>query len=81
MRQLLIESLILATLGCGAGLLLALWGVDLLVALNPGDIPRIDQVSLDGPTLSFALVVGFLTTLILVFSPRYNFQSLTCTRV
>ena len=68
-RQLLIESLILGTLGCGGGLLLALWGVDLLVAFNPGDIPRIDQVRLDGLTLSFAAVVGFLTTLIFGLVP------------
>ena len=68
-RQLLIESLILAILGCGGGLLLALWGVDLLVAFNPGDIPRIDQVRLDGLTLSFALTVGFLTTLIFGLVP------------
>jgi putative ABC transport system permease protein len=68
-RQLLIESLILGTLGCVGGLLLALWGVDLLVAFNPGDIPRIDQVRLDGLTLSFAAVVGFLTTLIFGLVP------------
>src|SRR4030095_180579 len=68
-RQLLIESLLLAALGCGGGLLLAVWGVDLLVAFNPGDIPRIDQVSLDKSTVAFAALLGFLTTLIFGLAP------------
>jgi putative ABC transport system permease protein len=68
-RQLLIESLLLAILGCGGGLLLAVWGVDLIVAFNPGDIPRIDQVRLDRLTLAFVAGVGFLTTLIFGLAP------------
>ncbi|MGI8732778.1 MAG: ABC transporter permease [Pyrinomonadaceae bacterium] len=68
-RQLLIESLLLAILGCGCGLLLAVWGVDLIVAFNPGDIPRIDQVRLDSLTLAFVALVGFLTTLIFGLVP------------
>jgi putative ABC transport system permease protein len=68
-RQLLIESLLLASLGCGLGLLLAMWGVDLIVAFNPGDIPRIDQVNLDRFTLAFVAIVGFLTTLIFGLAP------------
>jgi putative ABC transport system permease protein len=68
-RQLLIESLLLAALGCGGGLLLAVWGVDLLVAFNPGDIPRIDQVTLDKSTVAFAALLGFLTTLIFGLAP------------
>ncbi|HKR60401.1 MAG TPA: ABC transporter permease, partial [Pyrinomonadaceae bacterium] len=68
-RQLLIESLLLAALGCGGGLLLAVWGIDLLVAINPGDIPRIDQVTLDSSTVAFAALLGFLTTLIFGLAP------------
>ena len=68
-RQLLIESLLLAALGCGGGLLLAIWGVDFIVAFNPGDIPRIDQVRLDGLTLAFVAIIGFLTTLIFGLAP------------
>jgi len=69
MRQLLIESLMLAGLGCIGGLLLAIWVVDLLVAFNPGDIPRIEQVSLSGVTLGFVLIVSFLTTLFSGLAP------------
>lgn len=68
-RQLLIESLFLAVLGCGAGWLLAVWGVELIVAFNPGDIPRIDQVTLDRLTLGFVALVGFVTTLIFGLAP------------
>ena len=49
--------------------MLAVWGVDLIVAFNPGDIPRIDQVSLNGLTLLFVLVVSLLTTLIFGLAP------------
>ncbi|MEK6281453.1 MAG: ABC transporter permease [Acidobacteriota bacterium] len=69
MRQLLIESLLLALLGCVGGLLLAVWGVNLIVAFNPGDIPRIEQVSLNGLTLAFVSIVSLLTTLFFGLAP------------
>ena len=69
MRQLLIESSLLAVLGSLGGLLLALWVVELIVAFNPGDIPRIEQVSLSGLTLGFVLIVSFLTTLVSGLAP------------
>ena len=68
-RQLLTESLLLAVLGCGGGLLLAFWVVDLIVGFNPGDIPRIDQVSLDSFTLTFVAIIALLTTLIFGLAP------------
>ena len=68
-RQLLIESLMLAALGCIGGLFLAVWVVDLIVAFNPGDIPRIEQVGLSGSTLGFVLIISFLTTLFCGLAP------------
>ncbi|HET7623308.1 MAG TPA: ABC transporter permease [Gemmatimonadaceae bacterium] len=61
MRQLLIESLLLALLGGGAGLLLALGGIRALVALGPAGIPRIETIGLDARALLFLLVVSLLT--------------------
>jgi putative ABC transport system permease protein len=61
MRQLLIESLLLALLGGGAGLLLALGGIRALVALSPAGIPRIETIGLDARALLFLLVVSLLT--------------------
>jgi putative ABC transport system permease protein len=60
-RQLLVESVLLALAGGALGLLLAMWGVDLLVAASPADIPRVGQVNLDGRVLAFTLLVAALT--------------------
>ncbi len=68
-RQLLIESLVFAFLGCLGGLLLALWVVDLIVAANPGDIPRIEQVHLSASTLAFTTIIGFLATITFGLAP------------
>ena len=60
-RQLLTESLLLAFAGGALGLLVALWGVDLFVALSPGDIPRLAEVSADRGVLLYALLVSVVT--------------------
>jgi putative ABC transport system permease protein len=63
-RQLLTESLLLAVAGGILGLLIALWGIDLLVALSPADLPRIKEVRVDGRVLGFTLGVSLLTGII-----------------
>ncbi|HWP42364.1 MAG TPA: ABC transporter permease, partial [Blastocatellia bacterium] len=63
-RQLLNESLLLGVLGGAAGLALAYWAIELLMKFNPGNIPRLDEVSLDGRVLAFTLGVSVLTGLI-----------------
>jgi putative ABC transport system permease protein len=60
-QQLLTESLLLAFVGGALGLLVALWGTDLLVKLNSTDIPRVAQTGLDMRSLGFTLVVSLLT--------------------
>ncbi len=74
LRQLLTESLLIALLGCGIGILLARWSVHLLVAFNPGDIPRIEQVSVDGTALIFVTAVGFFTALLFGIAPALKFS-------
>jgi len=59
-RQLLVESLLVSLLGGIAGLLLALWGIDLLKAVGSTIIPRIDQVGIDLSVLGFTLLVSIL---------------------
>ena len=53
-RQLLAESLLIAAVGGAAGLLLALFGLDALLALGGDSVPRSAEVGLDAPVLLFA---------------------------
>ena len=72
-RQLFTESLLLAILGGAAGLLLAVWGVDLLLALSPETIPRMDQVKVDGFVLGFAALGTVFSCLVFGLVPAlYN---------
>ena len=59
--QLFTETLLLALMGGSLGLALALWSLRFLVSRIPADIPRLDSISLDGHTLSFALLVSIAT--------------------
>ena len=68
-RQLLTENIMLSLAGGAIGLLLATWGVDLLIAASPHEIPRLDEVRLDGRVLGFTLVVSLLTGLLFGLAP------------
>jgi putative ABC transport system permease protein len=57
------ESVMLAIIGGGAGLLLAVWGIDGLLALAPEDLPRVKDVGIDGRALLFALGITLVTGL------------------
>ncbi|MGH7476613.1 MAG: ABC transporter permease, partial [Longimicrobiales bacterium] len=76
LSQLLTESLVLAVIGLGIGLLLAWWGVEALRALSPGDIPRLDEITIDGATLLFALALTFATTLLFGLAPAAHLARL-----
>ncbi|MFP5264632.1 MAG: ABC transporter permease [Blastocatellia bacterium] len=60
-RQLLTESVVLAILGGVAGLLIATWGLDVLIALSPPDTPRLEQAGVDARVMAFTLGVSLLT--------------------
>ncbi|HYS05472.1 MAG TPA: ABC transporter permease [Candidatus Dormibacteraeota bacterium] len=60
-RQCLTESLLLSSLGGVAGLLLAMWGTDLLVALGPETLPGGRAISVDTRVLGFTLLLSVLT--------------------
>jgi putative ABC transport system permease protein len=59
-RQLLTESLLLATIGGVLGIPIAVFGVRALVALSPPDLPRLGGVSVDGIIFVFAFVITAL---------------------
>lgn len=68
-RQLLTESVVLATAGGLLGLLLAQWVIDVLPTLNPSSIPRLSTVALDVPVLLFTLGVSVLTGMLFGVTP------------
>ncbi|HZS07512.1 MAG TPA: ABC transporter permease [Blastocatellia bacterium] len=68
-RQLLVESLLLALAGGALGVVIASSGVELLTALAPGNIPRVKEVSLDKWVLGFTAVVSLLTGLLFGLAP------------
>jgi putative ABC transport system permease protein len=68
-RQLLTESILLALLGGAFGLLVAMWGVDLLVALSPDNLPRVNEVSTDWHVVCFTLAISLFTGLLFGLAP------------
>jgi putative ABC transport system permease protein len=68
-RQLLTESLLLALLGGAFGLLLGTWAVDLIKAMQPGTLPRVQSLAVDGWVLLFTLFVSMLTGLLFGAAP------------
>ena len=68
-RQMLTESLVLALAGGAAGVLLASWGVRLLVKFGPGGLPRLDTVTLNGRALVFTLACSLLAALLSSIAP------------
>jgi len=68
-RQLLTESVCLATTGGMLGLLLAYWGTDGLVKAVPGSLPRAEVVSMDWRVLAFTFGVSFLTGVLFGLAP------------
>ena len=66
-RQLLLESVLLALVGGVAGILIAYWGIDLLVAASDARIPRLGEIQVDGfvlfSTLCLTTVIGLVSGL------------------
>jgi putative ABC transport system permease protein len=60
-RQLLVESLLLAAAGGALGILLARWSLDALVAFAPPDLLRVPELFVDRRVLQYAVAVSMLT--------------------
>jgi putative ABC transport system permease protein len=73
-RGVLAESLVLGLAGGGLGLAVASWSLPLLRTL-PGDIPRLDEVRLDGTVLAFATLVSLLAALLSALVPAWQVAS------
>jgi predicted permease len=68
-RQLLTESILLAVLGGGLGLLLAAWGTHAALAVLPAALPRAEQVGLDAHVLIFTAGISLLAGVFFGLTP------------
>jgi predicted permease len=68
-RQLMIESLVLALSGAAFGAVLAVWGVTALRSAGPIDFPRLGEISVDGRVLGFTLSASVLSAVLFGLAP------------
>jgi putative ABC transport system permease protein len=71
-RQLLTESVLLGVLGGAAGLAVASGALSTVRAINPGNIPRLDEISLDTTVLFFTFGISLVTGILFGIAPAYR---------
>jgi putative ABC transport system permease protein len=71
-RQVLTESLVLATLGGITGLVIAWWSLPLLVRIAPEGVPRLDEAALNAPVLAAAVAIVFGSAMFVGFLPAWQ---------
>lgn len=71
MRQLLVESALLGLVGGALGLLVALWGVDLLAAAAPKAVEQLGPIEIDGAALGYTLAVALGTGILFGLVPAF----------
>jgi putative ABC transport system permease protein len=76
-RQMLTESILLSTAGGLIGMLLATWGVQLLLGLTPKDIPRLEGVVVDRSAFLFTFAVSIGTGLLFGLAPAWHARRLS----
>ena len=72
-RQFITENLVLALLGGTLGMLLSFWGVDLLLSLNQGNLPRASEIAVNWRALLFTLSLSTLVAVVLGLLPALRF--------
>ena len=80
-RQLLTESVLLAVAGGAIGAFCASWSVELLRTFGPEEIPRLDQVSVDGRVLGWTVLVSLATGVIFGLAPALQSAKLNLNEI
>jgi len=75
LRQVLTESVLLAVVGGIAGLLLAVWGTDLLLGIAPSALPRVNDITLDWRVVVFTTFVTIGTGVLFGLMPAIQLSS------
>ena len=68
-RQLVTESIVLGMIGGLLGLILAYWSTHALSAARPADLPRIDEIQLNGTVVAFTFAAALLTSFVFGIVP------------
>ncbi len=68
-RQLLTESVLLSLIGGLMGILLARWGIDLILYISPDAIPRAREIGMNWQVLTFTIGISFLTGILFGLVP------------
>ncbi|MBZ5724791.1 MAG: ABC transporter permease [Acidobacteriia bacterium] len=71
-RQLLTESVLLALLGGAAGLAVARWSLYLVRTMNPGNIPRLEDIGINGTVLAFTFGISLATGILFGVAPAWR---------
>ena len=71
-RQLLTESVLVSLAGGAVAVVLAYWGTSLLVFFKPADLPRLEEINVDGRVLGFTFVISLLTGLVFGLLPAWT---------
>jgi predicted permease len=71
-RQLLTESILLGMLGGGAGLLVARVSLWVVRTMNPGNIPRLDEIGINGAVLAFTFGLALVTGVLFGLAPAWR---------
>jgi hypothetical protein len=70
--EMLLESALLGVLGGGVGLVLAIWGIEAVRSLQPGTIPRVEEIGLDLRVVGFAAALSLLSGLAFGLVPAWR---------
>lgn len=73
LQQMLAESFLLAAIGGALGIAVAYAGLRLILARAPLDLPRLDEIHLDGRVLVFTVAISVLAGLICGILPAWRF--------